>query len=130
MSTAIPIWQILAFLGAFLAVTSVWDWFRNQYEAIWPGRFPRFTRRWYGTGARVCFRTDADLHDRAWFQVTDWIDENTEVPWVLIAPPDDEDFPPCWCPVTDLAPYAVRSLRPPFAYGPLSRPAKYAEADA
>jgi hypothetical protein len=119
MNTAIPIWQILAFLGVFLVITSAWGWFRDQYEPVWTGRLPRFTRRWYGSGARVCFRSDADLADPAWFRVAGWIDEGTDVPWVQIAAPGDEDFPSCWCPVTDLAPYAVRSLRPPFAYAPL-----------
>jgi hypothetical protein len=141
MSTAIPVWQILTFLGAALVTTSAWDWFRDQYEPT--GHFGlRFTRRWYGTGAHVCFRVDADLEDPDWFRVIEWGDDSTDVPWVLIGPPDDEEFPPCWCPVTDLAPYAVRRLHPwifrygwlripmPFLHMPFRQPAGYLGTDA
>ena len=140
MNTPVHLSTILVVIGAVLVATAAWEWFRDQYEPA--GRYGlRFTRRWYGTRAHVCFRSDAGLEDPAWFRVVEWGDDHTDVPWVVIAAPDDEEFPACWCPVTDLAPYAVRRLHPwifrygwlripmPFLHVPLRHPAGYLDAD-
>lgn len=136
-------WIIAIWLLGGIVLSAITTWFASQYEIIHLRRFgTRVARRWYGTRAHVSFRSDADLDDPAWFQVLEWTDENTDVPWVLIAAPDDEELPPCWCPVTDLAPYSVRRLRPwifryhwlripvLFSYVPLRQPAGYLEGGA
>lgn len=138
-----PLWQIAAFLGAVLALVLAWGWFTDHYEVAGGRRLGfRLWRRWYGSSSRVCFSADSHLEDPAWFRVLGWCDAGTDVPWVLIDVPGDDEFPACWCPVTDLAPYAVRRLRPwifryrwlripvLFDYRPLRRPAGYLEADA
>lgn len=142
LNAAMPMWVFLVIIASVAAFCAAWDWFRDHYEPAWHGRLPRFTRRWYGTGARVCFKADADLADPAWFQVLEWGDDHTDVPWVLLYVPDDEEFPACWCPVTDLAPYALRRLHPwvfryrwlriplPFGYMPVPHRAGYAEDGA
>ena len=143
MNTAIPIWQILAFLGVFLVVTSAWGWFRDQYEVAGGRRFGfRLWRRWYGTRAWVILRAEADLDEPERYKVLGWDQEDCGTPWVRVMSIDHEDAESFWAPVTDFAPEAVRRLRPwvfryrwlrlpvPFAYVPLSRPAGYVEADA
>ncbi len=140
MNIKVPLWHAYVLVLAFFALNWALDWFTGQYEVSRRGRLGfRVTRRWYGARGHVCFRSDADLDDPAWFRVLDWIGESTDVPWVLIAPPDDTEFPACWCPVTDLAPYSVRRLRPwifryrwlripvLFSYVPLRQPAGYLE---
>jgi hypothetical protein len=118
MSTAIPVWQILAFLGVFLVVTLAWSWFRDQYEPVWTGRLPRFTRRWYGLRAHVCFKSGCEPPDR--HEVIEWGDDSTDVPWLCVRNIDlvsYEDGPPepFWAPLTDFSPYAVRRFHPVWA---------------
>jgi hypothetical protein len=115
MSTAIPIWQILAFLGVFLVVTSAWSWFRDQYEATWAGRLPRFTRRWYGTRAHVRIRSGEGHEIPGLFEVLEWGDDSTEVPWLCVRDLEDEDTGAFWRPVTDFCDYSVRQFHPVWA---------------
>jgi hypothetical protein len=138
MNTAIPVWQILAFLGMVALITSAWDWFTDQYEVAAGRRIGfRLWRRWYGTRAWVILRAEADLDEPQRYQVLGWDQEDCNAPWVHVTSIDDEDAGSFWAPVTDLAPEAVRRLRPwifryrwlrlpvPFAYVPLEHPAGF-----
>jgi hypothetical protein len=126
MNTAIPIWQILAFLGAFLCVTLAWGWFRDKYEVTWAGRLPRFTRRWYSLGAWVRLKSagrKATHPER--FEVLEWGDDSTEVPWLCVLNIDFAGYAefgpphPRWMPAEDFIPFAVRRFRPVMALGSL-----------
>jgi hypothetical protein len=119
MNAAIPIWQILVFLAAFGVVVLTWGWFRGQYEVTRTGRLPWFTRRWYGLGAWVCLKSggrDVTPPDR--FEVIEWGDDSTEVPWLCVRNLDEEGGA-LWLPVTDFSPFCVRRLHPVMALGSL-----------
>jgi len=146
MNTGIPLWTVLAILGALIVLNCIWDWFCSQYEVTRAGLLPRFARRWYGPRAHVTFRQEFDEHRYVVLAVDD---ENSAVPWLKVHELDPgsvtywaEDAEPFWAPVTSFAPYSVRRLRPqvlryrwlrvpcPFRYLPLRQPAGYLEADA
>jgi hypothetical protein len=124
MSTALPVWQILALIGVFLVATLAWGWFRDQYEPVWTGRLPRFTRRWYGLRAHVRIRSEEGHEIPDLFEVVEWGDDSTEVPWLCVRTVGDENAVSFWAPVTGFTPVAVRRLRPPFSYAPLPEPAR------
>ena len=139
MSYAFHLWQILAALGVMLAVNLAWSWFRDQYEPAWTGRFPRFTRRWYATGAHVRSRDMARFPDI--YEVLEWGDDSTDVPWLVVQSVEEEDAPREWVPVTAFAAFQVRKLRPHwrhavtghtglFIYRPLPGPDRIWRAEA
>lgn len=124
MNVQVPLWQAWIVVVAFFAFIWTTEWFSRQYKIHRRGRFWfRIIRRWYGEHAHVCFRVDEELDDPMWYQVLDWTDDYTEIPWVLIYRPDDDQLPAIWCPLSDLAPYTVRVLRPwIFRYGRMRIP--------
>ena len=130
MSTPIPIWTVFALLAIALVVNWAWAWFRDQYEITWAGRFPRPARRWYATGAHIRSRDMARFPDI--YEVLEWGDESTDVPWLCVQALADGDPPREWVPVTAFAAWQVRRFRPHrasgrgwlFAYRPLPGPAR------
>jgi hypothetical protein len=134
MNATIPVWAILALLAAMALIDAVWSWFRDQYEPRWSGRLPRFTRRWYGTGAHVCLKSAADgldIPDR--YEVVEWGDDSTDIPWLCVRNLEHEEAEASWGPVTEFSDFYVRRFRPfiaarllfsghpvsPFSYHPL-----------
>ena len=113
LGTETPLWAYLAAV-AFVAVACwAWNWFRDQYEPAWTSRLPRFTRRWYGTGAHVCLKVAAeglDVPDR--YEVLEWGDRFTPVPWLCVRNMEDEDAVALWGPVTDFSALYVRKWHP------------------
>lgn len=143
MNYSFHLWQILAVIGALGFIDWLLStWFADQYEVTWGRPFPRVTRRWYGMHARVFLRAGAarwaernegryvDDEDFPVFSVLEWLNESTQVPWLLVQRLDDgeqeisdEALEPFWAPVTDFAPCVVRRLRPRiFRYGRLRIP--------
>ncbi len=115
-------WVIAAWLIAGLALAGILNWFTGQYEVAWPGRLPRFTRRWYSRGAHVCLKSGGrNPADPDRFEVLEWGDESTETPWLCVRNIDFAgyaDFDPpqaSWVRAEDYAPYAVRRFHPVLA---------------
>jgi hypothetical protein len=107
-------WIILALVLAGDAIAMIQEWLKDRYELTWTGterlKRPGIERRWYGTNARV--RRSLGV-----YQVIQWSEESTEVPWLLVQDADGEAA--CWAPVTDFAPHEVRRF--PFGYRPVVR---------
>ena len=134
-------WITLAFLLAGTVLGWIQDWFTGQYEITRHGFRFTVTRRWYGTNAHVCVRSDEDNDDADRYTVIRWDAVGTDVPWLLVEAMDD-DWTAHWAPVTDFAPYTVRRIRPHilrseryrwpmlFDYRPLRQPAGYLQDGA
>jgi hypothetical protein len=129
-------WIITALLLGGAVLGGIQDWLAGQYEVTRGGRLRfRVTRRWYGARAWVVLRREAGWDEPERFRVLRQDDENSSVPWLQVQSIDDDAAEAFWAPVTGLAPYAVRRLRPwlfrygrlrlpvLFAYEPVSRPA-------
>jgi hypothetical protein len=110
MSTGIPLWLVLSILAAVVIADWAWGRFRDQYEVAWHGRLPRLTRRWYGTGARIRSRDMARFPDI--YEVLEWGDDSTDVPWLAVRSVTDEDAERVWVPVTAFAAFQVRGVWP------------------
>lgn len=139
MNYSSPLWQILAVLGALMVIDGIWSWFRDQYEPVPGARFPRFARRWYATGAHIRNRDMARFPDI--YEMLEWGDDSTDVPWLVVRPVGDEDAEHRWLPVTLFAAYQVRRFRPHwrhagtghtglFIYRPLPGPDRIWRAEA
>jgi hypothetical protein len=126
--------EILVFLAAFAVAIIAWGWFRDQYEPAWTGRLPRFTRRWYGTRAHICLKSEAEgLEIPDLYEVIEWGDDSTPVPWLCVRFAPDPEAEASWRPVTDFSAAYVRRFHPvialelllkgypgsPFLYDPL-----------
>lgn len=115
-------WVILALLLAGSFLGGIQGWVTDRYEFIaLPCRGFRFTvtRRWYGTHAQVCLRTEADDLEADRYVVLQRETGNTAVPWLKVHKLNPEfltywaeDSEAFWGPVTDFAPFAVRRFRP------------------
>lgn len=119
-------WIIAVLLIAGLTLAGAINWFAGQYEVSWAGRLPRFTRRWYSLGAWVHLKYGGRKvapPDR--FEVLEWGDDSTEVPWLCVRNIDfagyaDFDPPQArWMPAEDFIPFAVRRFHPVMALGSL-----------
>lgn len=99
-----PLWMYAAvLLVAAWLLARLWSWLGNRYEvtAVTAWRF-RVGRRWYGIRRLVTCRECGDV-----YRVRDYSGDGTAVPWLLIANSDGDPDDVYWCPVTDVAPYAV-----------------------
>jgi hypothetical protein len=128
MNTGIPFWTIPTFIAAAWVLNSLSSWFADQYEVTRCGRFWfRITRRWYGTRSWLAQRGHRHESDHHRYQVIEWLDDNTECPWLLVRDIDDDDAEVIWAPVTRFVPEAVRKLRPwIFRYRRLPLPVLFA----
>lgn len=109
-------WWIVALIIAATILSMVSEWIRDRWE-ITCGH--RITRRWYGTHARVCLRTEAADWGPARYVVIGWDNEHTGIPWLLVHKADpehpaylDEDAGAFYASATDFVPDSVRRFRP------------------
>jgi len=108
MSTSLLPWLIAAGLVLVWLFSCVSAWSDNRYEvtAVSSWRF-RLTRRWYSIRSRVRCGDRGEV-----YEVRDWSDDGTAVPWLLVANFNGDPDDVYWCPVTDCTPSAVRRFRP------------------
>jgi len=104
-----------------IAVLVIPGWFRDRYEL---GHRPlRLRRRWYGTGCHIIVKDfgphpitedfTTSQHPRTdRYQVLEWENQHTRVPWIKITNIDGIDSGAFWTEVTTLCPYSVPVLRP------------------
>lgn len=115
LSNAAFAWWTAGILAAAYIIGWVRDWISRRWEIA----RHRPVRRWYGSAAHVCLRSDAEDDDPERYAVLDWWDGNPALPWLWVVKLDpqyltywDEDAEAFWAPVTEFAPYAVRRIRP------------------
>lgn len=108
-------WVVAIWLIAGTAIAGIW----NAISGRWEITRGRAARRWYGPGAHVTLRAEAEADDPELYVVLRCDGEDASVPSLKVHKlnPEyltywDEDSEAFWAPVTCFAPYTVRRFRP------------------